>query len=169
MSVLTVAVLALGAGCTSHTSSASSASDHAKATLPPNGRPTAAALAALEKAPLDLTGIGCGGGPLDAGYPTTMVVRPSTCLGDADRAGKRAFMSFTGRTGSGGAYQVGYTADGHDGLQIDVVVAGPTGALHREGWECRVPRAPLFVGVALGYPGRVVPSLGDPPCTHRSG
>ena len=123
-----VAALLFGVGCTSHKSSSPSASEHSKATLPPNGRPTAAALAALEKAPLDLTGTGCGGGPLDAGYPTTMVVRPSTCLSDADRSGERAFMSFTGRTGSGGAYEVGYTADGHGGLQIEVVAAGPTGA-----------------------------------------
>jgi hypothetical protein len=167
--VLMAASLVFGAGCTSHKSSSPSASGHSKATLPPNGRPTAAALAALEKAPIDLTGIGCGGGPLDAGYPTTMLVPSSTCLSEADRAGKRAFMSFSGRTGSGGAYQLGYTVDGHGGLQIDVVVAGPTGALDREGWACRVPREPLSVGVALGYPGRVVPSLGDRPCSHRSG
>jgi hypothetical protein len=73
-------------------------------------------------------------------------------------------MSYTGRTGSGGAYRLVYTVDGRGGLRISVVLAGPTGALHREGWECPVPQAPLSAGVALGYPGRVVPSEVDKRC-----
>lgn len=168
---LIAASLAFGVGCTSHkTSSPSSPSSASKATLPPNGAPTATALATVEKATIDATGTNCGGGPLDAGYPTTMVASPSTCLRDADRSGARAFMSFTGRTGSGGAYRLVYVTDGRGGLRINVVVAGPTGALRREGWACRVPREPLAVGVLLGYPGRVVPSsLGDRPCRHSAG
>ena len=160
------ASLAFGVGCTSHKSAARPSST--KATLPPNGAPTAAALAAVDKAVIDVTGTNCGGGPLDAGYPTTMVVPPSTCLRDADRSGARAFMSFTGRSGSGGAYRLVYVTDGRGELGISVVLAGPTGALHRERWSCPVPRGSLDTAVLLGVPGRVVPSLvwDNPSCRH---
>jgi hypothetical protein len=165
--LLTVS-LAFGVGCTSHKTSSRRALPGARTTLPPNGAPTAAALAAVEKVAIDLTGANCGGGPLDAGYPTTTVGSPTTCLRDADRTGKQAFMSFTGRTGSGGAYRLVYAGDGRGALRINAVLAGPTGALHREGWACRVPREPLTLGVLLGFPGRVVPSLiwGNRRCRH---
>jgi hypothetical protein len=133
--------------------------------LPSNGRPTAAALAAIAGVRVELPGTDCGGGPLDAGYPTTMVEGPTTCLRDADRSGTRAFMRFTGRTFSSGAYRIDYASDGQGGLRIDVVVAASTGALRRYAWECRVPQEPLRVGVS--FPGgRVEPTFGAPPCHH---
>lgn len=153
--------LMLGAGCSSqHTTSSSNPG------LPPNGRPTAAALAAVDTVRIALTGTDCGGGPLDAGWPTTGTFNRSVCLRDADRARKCAFMTFTGRTGTGGAYRLVYVVDGRGGLRVSVVLAGPTGVLHREGWECPVPRQPLFAYVALGVPGRIIPSPVDKSCRH---
>jgi hypothetical protein len=143
-----VGAAALG-GCTGHKSAAP----------PPNGAPTDAALTAVENVHIVVGGTDCGGGPLDAGYPTTMVATPSVCLRDSDRAGEAAYMRFTGRTGTGGAYQVVYTVDGRGGLKINAVLGARSGALHREEWECAVPAEPLRPGVLLGYRGRVVPSL----------
>jgi hypothetical protein len=164
---IATASLVLGAGCGSNAtiSRTSRRSEVDKTTLPPNGRPTAAALAAIDAVQIARVGSDCGGGRLDGGYPTTTVGGPTTCLRDADRSGVRAFMRFTGRTYTSGAYRVDYAADGRGGLRIDVVVADQNGRLHREGWACRVPQQPLHVGAT--FPDRrVEPSLGDPPCRH---
>jgi hypothetical protein len=159
-SVVTLAVvLALaGAACTGH-----------KKTAPPaNGAPTATALGAVAKVALVTRGTDCGTRALDSGYPTTAVALPTTCLRDADRVGNRAFMIYTGRTGSGGAYRVVFTVDGRGNLRVHAVLAGPTGTVHREGWACPVPDAPLSAGVLLGYPNRVVPVSvdGNKSCRH---
>lgn len=161
--VVVVAIVA-GAGChPSHSSRPSS--PPITPTLPANGAPTAAALAAVDSVHVAVAGTNCGGASLDSGWPTTGSFNQSVCLRDADRAHQRAYALYRGRTYSNGAYRLVYTVDGRGALRISEVLAGATGALHREGWQCAVPQQPLVVAVAFPD-GRVVPSPVDQTCRH---
>jgi len=161
--VVVVAVV-VGAGCHSSDPSAP-ASARTTPTLPANGAPTAAALAAVDGVHVAVTGTDCGGASLDAGWPTTAVFNQSVCLRDADRAHKQAHATYLGRTASSGAYRLLYSVDGRGALRISLVLADATGTLHREGWQCAVPQQPLVVSVELGD-DRVVPSPVDASCRH---
>ena len=159
--VIVVAVVA-GSGC--HSSRAGAPpSARTTPTLPANGAPTAAALAAVDGVHLVVAGTNCGGASLDAGWPTTGLFNQSVCLRDADRAHRRAYATYRGRTYSSGAYRLVYLVDGRGGLRISEVLADATGTLHREGWQCAVPQQPLVVVVAFPD-GRVVPSPVDQNC-----
>ena len=162
-SVVVVSVIA-GVGChSSHGRAPSSA--RTTPSLPANGAPTVAALAAVDGVRMVVAGTDCGGASLDSGWPTTGLFNQSICLRDADRAHRHAYATYRGRTYSSGAYRLVYTVDGRGALRISEVLADATGTVHREGWQCAVPQQPLTVAVTFPD-GRVVPSPVDQTCRH---
>jgi hypothetical protein len=74
-------------------------------------------------------------------------------------------MNFTGRAYAGDAYRIVLAGDGHGRVRVTVVIGGATGALHRDVWDCPVPRSPLYLSVS--FPDdRVEPSVVDESCRH---
>ena len=119
--------------------------------------PTAAASSAIGAYRLDRSGLNCGGRASDEGFPTTAA--PSTtaaCLRDADRAGDKAFMIFTGRDGSGGALLTDYRTEGGGSISVLDLYADPKGRLQMTRWACPVPRGPVVLSIGFGGIGHEV-------------
>jgi hypothetical protein len=113
------------------------------------------------------SGTNCGGGPLDAGWPTTFAAlgNPSTCLRDADAQGRAAYMNFTGRTYTNGAYKIALAVTGHSPMRVTTVIASATGVVHREAWSCPVPHAPIQMSVTFPA-NKVLPSVVTKRCVR---
>ena len=142
---------AVVAGCSSHANGTRGAKSTRPAEQFPYIAPTAAAKAAIAAYPLDRSGRDCGGGAADPGFPTTMALRTTTtCLRDADRAGTKAFMIFTGRDGGGGALLTSYRTEGTGSLSVLDVYADPKGKVQVTRWACAVPQGPVTLSIGFG-------------------
>jgi hypothetical protein len=127
--------------------------------------PSAAAQNAVGGVAIATSGTNCGGGPLDSGWPTTfaMAGNPSTCLRDASRQGHAAYMNYTGRTYTNGAYRIALSVDGAGPLRVVVVTAAADGSLQRATWSCAVPQQPIAMTVTFPS-NRVLPGVVNTGC-----
>lgn len=149
-----VIAAAVAGGCSSHANGTRGAKSTRPAEQFPYIAPTAAATNAIDEYPLDRSGRDCGGGAADLGFPTTMALRtPTTCLRDSDRAAAKAFMTFTGRDGGGGALLTSYRTDGTGSLSVLDLYADPKGKVQATRWTCAVPQGPVMLSIGFGGVG----------------
>jgi hypothetical protein len=127
--------------------------------------PSAAAQNAVGGVAITTSGTNCGGGPLDRGWPTTfaMAGNPSTCLRDASRQGRAAYMNYTGRTYTKGAYRIALSVAGAGPMRVVVVTAAASGSLQRATWTCPVPQQPIAMTVTFPSNG-VLPGVVNARC-----
>lgn len=117
------------------------------------GPPTSDAVAAAERLLPSVSGAtNCGTVAADSGWPTTTqrLLFPTDCLVDAVEEGQPAVLTYTGRTGDGGALVTVYEARAGGVLTIVAHTIDAAGDVTSVTAECTPPVGQWSVGIQGG-------------------